>query len=257
MTSADPTGMHDWHSDEYVQDWIDNQRDDERAVLLRRVVHLIPFDPDDEIRVLDIGGGYGALTKVVLDAYPHAQVVLHDYSEPMLSEARKRLATYSDSVSYVRGDLMTPAWTDALKGEFQAIVSSIAIHNVRYPGRIRGTYQELFPFLAQGGCFLNFDLMAPDGELSSQAERHAQLMERRRQIHEESGVWKKLAEIEADLPARRRVEGGASQRADASEDEERATLTNQLKWLREAGFSESDCFWRDARRALIGAFRAR
>ena len=132
MTTSDPTGMHDWHEDGYVRDWIDHQRDEERTASLRRMVHLI-------------GGGYGAVTAVVLDVYPRARVVLHDFSEPMLDAARERLANYSDSVGYYRGDLMTPEWTAGLEGQFDAVVSSIAIHNVRFPDRIRGIYQEVYP----------------------------------------------------------------------------------------------------------------
>jgi hypothetical protein len=36
---------------------------------------------------------------------------------------------------------------------------------------------------------------------------------------------------------------------------EAATVGNQLRWLQEAGFDEAECFWRDGRDALIGAFR--
>src|SRR5437879_7301524 len=84
---------------------------------------LIPFGPDTEIRVLDIGGGYGLVTRTVLETFPRARVVLHDYSEPMLAEAGKALAEFGDQVSYVRGDLMTPDWVENLHGQFDAVRS--------------------------------------------------------------------------------------------------------------------------------------
>jgi tRNA (cmo5U34)-methyltransferase len=259
MQSADPTGMHDWHSSSYVRDWVEAQRDDERALRLRRMMWLIPFDPDAEIRVLDIGGGYGMVTHLVLDTFPHARVVLHDYSEPMIAEARNRLAAYGDAVSFARGDLMTPDWVENLDGQFDAVVSSIAIHNVRYPDRIHGTYREVFPFVAPGGCFLNLDRVEGEGLLARNAERHAQVMARRQEVFEETGQRRSFAEVEPDVYVRR---GRTQAHGEPREPDERmaahepATLANQLRWLKEAGFAEVECFWRDRQQAVIGAFRA-
>ncbi len=258
MTSADPTGLHDWHSDAYVQEWIGAQSDDERRLLLQRLVDLIPFDPDGELSVLDVGGGYGALSRVVLDTFPHARVVLHDYSEPMLDEARGRLGSYSDAVSYFRGDLMTSAWTQDLKGPFQAVVSSIAIHNVRYPERIKAVYSEIAPLVAPGGCFLNFDQVTAPGRRVAGAERHAGMMARRRQAQKETGEWPSLASIEAEVAARqaaRRRDGGSGRDREIESDEP-ATIVNQVRWLREGGFDEAECFWRDGRRVIVGGFKA-
>jgi tRNA (cmo5U34)-methyltransferase len=253
--------MHDWHSPAYVQDWIEAQRDEERKLVLRRMIHLIPRDPDAELRVLDIGAGYGAVSSLVLEAFPKARVVLHDFSQPMLDEAAKRLENYSDSASFVVADLMSPDWTAAFDGRFDAVVSSIAIHNVRFPDRIRGIYHDVFPLVAPGGAFLNFDQVASSGDLTSGAERHAQLMERRRRAYEETGRLQPLAAI-ASTRGRDRRPGSDMHAEPEPADLERlashepATLTNQLKWLREAGFAEAECFYREGRRAIIGGFRA-
>src|SRR5262245_56662221 len=117
--------MHDWHSGAYVQEWIGSYSNDARTASLRRIAHLIPFDPEVPIRVLDIGGGWGPVTQVVLEAHPRAQIVLHDFSDPMLEEASRRLDRYGDAVSYYRGDLMAPGWTAGLEDQFDAVVSSL------------------------------------------------------------------------------------------------------------------------------------
>src|SRR5689334_7307064 len=100
--------MHDWHSGAYVEEWIDAYASIERTATLRGIAYLIPFDPGDAIRVLDVGGGWGPVTSTVLDVFPNAQVVLHDFSQPMLEEARKQLAQYGDAVTFHRGDLLSP-----------------------------------------------------------------------------------------------------------------------------------------------------
>jgi hypothetical protein len=73
---------HQWHSAEYVEDWIDHDmtRDDERRPLLHRVAALLPATQNPPLRVLDVGGGYGAFSAEVLGQRPDAHVVLHDYS---------------------------------------------------------------------------------------------------------------------------------------------------------------------------------
>ena len=207
MTSSDPLGHHDWHSREYVDGWISSneKRDDSRLAALQRVAGLIPHDPKSAIRALDIGAGYGLLSEQVLERFPRAEVVCHDFSEPMFAHARKRLASASERVSFARGDLSKPSWNAKVAGPFDAVVSSVAIHNVRYPERIRAIYSEIFPLVGPGGCFFNFDLV---------------------------------------------FAGGDSSRGDA----EPATLENQLRWLREAGFRDVDCFWKNPPAVIIGGF---
>jgi tRNA (cmo5U34)-methyltransferase len=258
VPQSDPTGVHEWHSDAYVQEWIGHWTGQERMASLRRIAHHIPKDPDEAIRVLDICGGWGPVTSVVLESFPHARVVLHDFSEPMLAQARERLAKYGDAISFHRGDLMTPAWKAGIDGRFDAVVSSLGIHNVRFPDRIRAIYEEIFPLVAPGGCFLNLD-QAPPGDLARKAAQQAQLMGQRHRIYEETGQWKPLAEVRAASGPGARMSGHSR----ASEEDrqriashEPATLANQLRWLIAAGFDEADCFARERNGALIGAFRA-
>jgi SAM-dependent methyltransferase len=208
--------------------------------------------------VLDVGGGWGPVTAIVLESFPNAEVVLHDFSEPMLEQARSRLVEYP-SVSFHRGDLLSPDWTRGLPGPFDAVVSSLAIHNVRFPDRIRAIYGEIRPLVAAGGCFVNLDQVAT-GDIVNDAGRHAQRMALRHRTHEETGEWKPLAELEAMVgPGGRPHRHARASEADLQRiaSHEPATLANQLRWLLADGFDEVDCFARDRGSALIGAFRAR
>ena len=259
MTESDPTGIHNWHSAAYVQDWISVNSERDHGAVLRAIVQHIPFDPEERIRVLDIGGGWGPLTEVILEAFPHARVVLHDFSEPMLMQARARLAAHGDSVTYLRGDLMTSVWTSGLAGQLDAVVSHIAIHNVRFPDRIRAIYQDIFPLVAKGGCFINSDHPGT-GVLAGRASGHAQQMAQRYQIYEQTGQWTRLHELPARSGAGRNLHAHAEPSREDLEriaSHEPATVANQLRWLLEAGFDEVECFAREGRDMLIGAFRAK
>ena len=240
MATSDPHGRHDWHSPQYVEDWIASSagRDDERRIILRRVVSLIPREADAAIRVLDVGAGYGALSAQVLERFPQAQLVCQDFSEPMFAQARKRLAWASERVSFTHSDLSDPGWSRALAGPFDAVVSAIAIHNVRYPERIRAIYSEIFDVVAPGGCFLNCDLIFVSGPAAAAAYANARGLE--------GGV--QGADGDASRPHAATTERSAHER-------EPITLEQQLCWLREGGFQEVECFWKEMRHAIIGGFR--
>ncbi len=218
-TDSDALGHHDWHSATYVDGWIKNDatRDETRRVRLRGIARALPLDRGDTVRILDVGGGYGMFTGELLDEWPDAVVVLHDFSIPMTDEARTRLATFGDRVTFHNGDLRDPAWTTGVGGPFDAVVSSIAIHNVRDPAIIRRVYGDIAGLVKSGGTFINVDIVAVPGPLAARAYGRRQAVGR-----------------------------GAG---------EPATLAAQLRWLEESGFDESDCLWKEGLVACLAAYR--
>jgi ubiquinone/menaquinone biosynthesis C-methylase UbiE len=150
---------HDWHSIDYVAEWItrDADRDPERRPLLRKMLSLAPFRRDGELHVLDVGAGYGAVSEEVLQAFPAARVTLQDYSQPMLDRARQRLAERSDQLRYVLCDLTDPSWPKQVGGPFDLAVSAIALHNLGDLEKIFACYSAIHDLLKPGGSFLNCD----------------------------------------------------------------------------------------------------
>ncbi len=58
----------------------------------------------------------------------------------MIASARKRLVRFGTRVDYRCSDLREAGWSNALGGPFDAVVSAIAIHNLRDPAAIRDVY---------------------------------------------------------------------------------------------------------------------
>ena len=154
-----PGGHHDWQSDAYVREWIDGDvtKDGTRRPLIQRMLELAPFDTGDPINVLDVGGGYGIVSGEVLARFPNANVTLQDYSQPMLGQARERLAAFGERVRFEQRDFTVDGWTGGLGGPFDLAVSGIAIHNLGPDGPIAGVYQAVCEALKPGGAFLNLD----------------------------------------------------------------------------------------------------
>ncbi len=151
---------HDWHSDRYVEQWIqrDVQRDEARRPQLRRMISHANLPVNSAIRVIDIGGGYGVVSEEILIAFPNAHVTLVDYSEPMLARARQRLVKKIAQIEFLSADLRTKSWNDRLQGLFDLAVSAIALHNLRNLTLIEQCYRNIHQMLKPGALFLNSDL---------------------------------------------------------------------------------------------------
>lgn len=162
---------HDWHSAEYVDEWIARDvKREERAGTLQEMLAVAPFPKDAKIRVLDVGGGNGQVTEAVLRAFPNAEVTLQDYSQLMIERAKKRFAKHGGQVTYVLSDLFDPKWTASVDGPFDMVVSGIAIHNLREMQPIEAVYTGIRELLKPGGVFLNCDHFAGCGGIALHVE---------------------------------------------------------------------------------------
>jgi tRNA (cmo5U34)-methyltransferase len=166
---------HDWDSAEYVSNWAKGQdpKEKDRDAAFTLLADAIPFDKKLPIRILDLGAGYGALTQFLLNRFPKATAVCQDGSKEMATLGAERMRNLSGRFEYVLCDFARVGWSEKLKGSFEAVVSSIAIHNVREPEIIKRIYEDAFPLVKAGGCFLNFDRHRPPIEDQMQWLREA------------------------------------------------------------------------------------
>jgi tRNA (cmo5U34)-methyltransferase len=247
MPNSESNRDERWKSAEHVTSWIANRAPEvERAPLRKRLVSLLPFEPGADIRVLDLGTGTGLLSLEVLNAFPNSHVVCQDFSEAMLDNARDNLAKFAGRVSFCNSDLRTPAWRQAVDGTFDAVVAGFAVHAV--PERIQAIYNEVFGLVRPGGCFMTCDNVTAPGPVTLSLYREARHEVHRENLKAELGTNKSIETLEKER--RERESAPARQTVRVS-----YTLAEQMDWLREAGFDEVDCLWKDMRRAIIGGFR--
>jgi ubiquinone/menaquinone biosynthesis C-methylase UbiE len=154
---------HNWHSGDYVSKWAEGQdrKEKDRQEPFRVLAKTIPYDKKLPIRILDVGAGYGALTQFLLSYFPKATAVCQDGSEKMAKLGQERMKDLKGRFEYVLCDFSKPGWTKKLSGPFEAVVSSIAIHNVRSAKIMERIYKDIFPVVKGGGCFINFDRERP------------------------------------------------------------------------------------------------
>jgi SAM-dependent methyltransferase len=163
-------------------------------------------------RILDLGTGDGRLLGLLKIDRPQVQSVAIDFSPTMLAAVRQRFAE-DETVEVIAHNLDEPLPS---LGNFDAVVSSFAIHHLTHD-RKRSLYEEIFSLLASGGIFCNLEHVAsPTQNLH---DRFRQAM----------GI------------------------ADEPEDPSNILLDveTQLKWLREVGFIDVDCYWKWLELALL------
>lgn len=110
-------------------------------------------------KILDLGGGTGRVSKLLLDKFPSCHIVVQDLSANMLEEVPRTLRDYPDSFECVEGDFFAETF-DLDSGQFNGIVSVNAIHHGRHPDNYRRLYHKIYKWLKPGGCFICLDHVA-------------------------------------------------------------------------------------------------
>jgi tRNA (cmo5U34)-methyltransferase len=181
----------------------------------RTAIDSIPFGRDDEIDVLDLGAGTGLLSAFVAYSFARARITMLDISDEMLAQARKRFELGGDRFRFVVSD-----YADApLDGSYDAVVSALSIHHLA-DAQKAALFGRIHGVLKTGGAFVNADqFRAATKDLEK--SHHGRWLSRVREL----GVGEK------DL----------AQALERMKLDRTATLDDQLRWMREAGFRDIDC----------------
>jgi len=159
-----------------------------------------------------LGTGDGRLLALLRADRPEMLGVGLDFSELMLDEARRRFAS-EDRIELVAHDLAEQLPSFA---RFDAIVSSFAIHHLEHE-RKRSLYGEVFDLLKPGGIFANFEHVA-----SPTIRLHMAFFAAIEEPIENEDSSDRLLDVET-----------------------------QLRWFRELGFDDVDCYWKWREMALL------
>jgi tRNA (cmo5U34)-methyltransferase len=191
-------------------------------------VTLLPFEPDSEIHVLDLGAGTGLLSAFVREKFRNAQLYLVDLSDLMLDRARQRLGT--NRVEYAVCDYAS----EPIQGQWDAIVSALSVHHIADPAK-RALFPRIYAALVPGGVFVNAEQVAgPTPELSLRYHQQWLALVRQRGATEQE-----IADAEYRM-----------------QTDYCTPLEDQLAWMREAGFADADCWLKEGRFAVLSGSRA-
>lgn len=167
--------------------------------------------------VLDLGAGTGLFSSFVNQKYPLVKLTLVDISQKMLDVAKDRFSEKED-ITFVCSDISS--FSSNLK--YDAVVSSLAIHHLDDAQKI-AIYNKIYSLLKDDGLFIHAEQV--EGETPYMKELNQTRWE---ESVENSGLSQ--SEIRAGY-----------ERVNL---DKRVPLSQQLEWLKEAGFSEVDCIYK-------------
>jgi len=172
-----------------------------------------------EPEILDIGAGTGLLSAYMLEKFPQAHLILVDIAEKMLEVAQQRfdgrLNTQYIVCDYSKGDL---------DGPYDIACSALSIHHLATEDK-RRLFRQILSVLNPGGMFVNAD--QADGETPYFRERYLE-------------YWNEFLE---SGPMTKAQQAEILNRRDTLDRNEK--LSDQLAWLREAGFADVDVVYRN------------
>lgn len=179
--------------------------------------------------ICELGAGSGLMTRLLRDRFPTAHLHVIDFSAPMLDLARERLRD-DVNISWHQSNYAVEPLPDGLC----SVVSSLSIHHLDDEDK-RSVFAKAYGSLKPNGVFVNADQVAgPAPELEARYK----------------ALW--LQQV--------RAAGATEQQIEASlyrQQEDRcASVEDQLGWLREAGFADADCWFKDNRFAVMAGTRA-
>jgi len=196
------------------------------------ILETLPFEKDDPIKILELGIGTGNLANKILKRFPHAQLVGVDHNKEMIELAAQKLQNFSPRFTLAEEDISNISLE---AHQYNVAVSLLSIHHLT-DSQKRGLFKKVYLALKPKGIFINGDFVISESEIvnieSAEMEKEFMLS----QGVEEKGLL---------------TSGGKV----CAEDDIPATVENQLKWLRNAGFDETECVWRYFNYAICLGFK--
>jgi len=195
----------------------------------RAAIDLIRFPRDSRLKVLDLGAGTGMMAAFIAYSFPNARITMVDISNEMLERARARFELGGERFRFEVSDY----GVDPIQEKYDAVVSALSIHHLSDEQK-RSLFRRIHAALNEGGVFVN-------------AEQFRCATPERHRFHHERWITRvrELGADDRDLAAA--LERMKFDRA--------ATLEDQLEWLREAGFRDIDCAYKNLIFAVYGGVR--
>lgn len=182
-------------------------------------------------RVLDLGSGSGVLAGAILDRFPDVELLLADFSQPMLDAARAHFASPPHTLRMV--DFSLPSWVDDVRDRapFDAVVSGFAIHHQPDESK-RRIYAEIYDLLAPGAPFIHIEHVSSASPWIEH-QFNELLIDRMYAYDQQIGGGRTREQVAHDYVYRPDKDANIL-----------APLETQLSWLRQLGYADVDCLFK-------------
>ena len=238
MDKPDEVNAAIWQAEDMVQSWAAETKTREHADGARRrfMAAILPCTEQDAFTFLDLGAGTGAASRAILDAYPRSTAILADFSAAMRGAGEQEMEPYAGRYRYVEYDMSASDWPVTIPAAFGAVVTSLCVHHLP-DERKRGLFTEIFSHLAPGGWYLNYDPVRAEDPIVT-------------------ATWERVNDARDPEAAAKRLHRSPHEQ-ELWDNHVRyiSPLSQQLEYLRRAGFHGIDVYWKQLDYVLYGGCR--
>jgi tRNA (cmo5U34)-methyltransferase len=220
-----------------------------RAEQVSTLLDLIPAQYDEPFTIVELASGEGLLVEAIMARFPHCHYVALDGSPLMRERTVQRVERFKERLEMRSFEIASSEWRATLPQPLRCVLSSLCVHHLSGEQK-QQLFQDMVAHLEPGGALLLADIIEPA------TPRIANLFARQ---YEEITRAQSLA-IKGDLSGFKQFQNlqwnyfaydyGTGQTFDQP-----SLISDQLFWLREAGFTQVDCYWMRAGHAVYGGYR--
>ncbi len=200
---------------------------------------MLDFEKTKEIRVVDLGCGFGDLTRRIIDAFPLSVVFGVDNQPAILERTREKFHDSLDQVVFYERDLNNSAWLDGLD-HLHAVVSSFTLDYLpreRHQAILREVYEKLTP----GGRWVSCEFFRSEDNRINRVFHDLEISFIQRAMKNGEVSGEQLDQLGKSTILR--------------QEHHICTVDEKVSWLKQAGYLVVDVPWRFLNLAVITGVR--
>lgn len=182
-------------------------------------------------RFLEIGGGLGAFTRMILKKHPQGNLVFLDGSPEMILNAKKKLNKYKNQITFLQRNINYPDWFEGIRGSFDSIVSSWCMHYLA-DNRRKPFFKKIYQLLRPSGIFIYSCSIQPENKIFFNLYNRLEIS-RVKECFQKLGMEVTESQIRAMAD-----EGHSKARINP------AYFDEYLMLMKSTGFKSSGCVWK-------------
>ena len=220
-----------------------------RAEQMNALLDLIPARADEQFTIVELASGEGALAQAILERFHACQYVAFDGSAVMRQHMSERLTQFRDRLEIRPFELVQQEWRAKLAGNVRCVVSSLSIHHL-FDEEKQQLFSELAGHLEPGGALLVADIIRPATRQIANlfAQQYDDIVRKQSlQLRGDLSGFEQFQQLKWNY--------FLHDYDSVDTNDHPSCLSDQLLWLREAGFSVVDCFWMQAGHAIYGGYK--
>ncbi len=200
---------------------------------------MLDFEKSQQIRVVDLGCGFGDLTRRIIDAFPLSVVFGIDNQSAILERTREKFQDSLDQVVFYQRDLNNSAWMNGLD-YLHAVVSSFALDYLPEE-RHKAIVEEVHEKLEPGGRWVSCEFFRSEDNRINRIFHDLEISFIQRAMKEGQVNGEQLEQLGKSTILR--------------QQHHICTVDDKVSWLKQAGYIYVDVPWRFLNLAVITGVR--